>query len=108
MSPVKRSVKGFAKWLLMKPMTIDDNFRREQDNKLVRDTYGKTGRVFDLAFIESVGPDGFPCYVDRGGQRIPFMVPEYTDDGGHLNEKSRKAVAEQLLIKLSELAVQNP
>jgi hypothetical protein len=107
-SPAKRSVKGFAKLLLMKPAETDDNFKREQYNELVRDTYGKTGRVFDLAFIESVGPDGLPCYVDRGGQQIPFMALEYTDDGGHLNEKGRKAVAEQLLIKLSEVAAQNP
>jgi hypothetical protein len=110
-SPVKNaksSVKGFTKWLLMKPTAIDDNLKREQYNKLVRDTYGKTGRVFDLTFIESVGPGGLPRYVDRGGLRIPFMAPEYTDDGGHLNEKGRKAVAEQLLIKLSEVAAQNP
>jgi lysophospholipase L1-like esterase len=32
------------------------------------------------------------------------MVPEYTDDGGHLNEKGRKRVAEQMLIILAEVA----
>jgi len=29
--------------------------------------------------------------------------PDYTDDGGHLNERGRKIVAEQLLIFLSNL-----
>ena len=32
------------------------------------------------------------------------MAREYTDDGGHLNARGRRRVAEQLLIQLVELA----
>jgi len=32
------------------------------------------------------------------------MLAEYTTDGGHLNEKGRKVVAEQILIKLAKMA----
>ena len=35
-------------------------------------------------------------------ERVSVMVPEYTDDSGHLNDKGRKKVAEQLLIILAE------
>jgi hypothetical protein len=31
------------------------------------------------------------------------MVPEYTTDGGHLNEIGRKKIAEQFLILLAKL-----
>ena len=98
----KKTIKGFAKWFLGRPTAIDDNLRREQYNKLIREEYGKNGSVFDIAFIESVGPGGLACYVDSQGQRIPFMAPEYTDDGGHLNKLGRVVVAEQMLITLSQ------
>ncbi|MBN2020375.1 MAG: hypothetical protein JW749_09135 [Sedimentisphaerales bacterium] len=98
----KKTIKGFVKWLLRRPTEIDDNLRREQYNKFIREEYGKTDCLFDLALVESVGPDGLSCYVSRNGRRIPFMAPQYTDDGGHLNELGRRITAEQMLITLSQ------
>jgi len=41
----------------------------------------------------------------RKGNQIYFtLIPEYTDDGGHLNTLGRKIVAEQLLIFLADPA----
>ena len=42
--------------------------------------------------------------TDAHGLKIYYsMAPEYTTDGGHLNETGRKRVAEQLLIFLANL-----
>jgi len=100
----KSTIKGFAKWLLGKPAAIDDNLKRLEYNELIRGQYDKTGRFFDLALVESVGPDGLACFVKSNGMKIPVMTPAYTSDGGHLNEHGQKAVAGQLLVKLSETA----
>ena len=40
----------------------------------------------------------------KDGENYYSLVPDYTDDGGHLNEKGRKIVAEQLLILLANLS----
>ena len=103
---VKRPLKECAKLLIGRPriMTLDDNIMRQRYNTLLRDAYSQTQHVFDLALIESVNPDGFRCYATKGTEKVFVMVPEYTDDGGHLNEEGRKKIAEQLLIILAEVA----
>jgi hypothetical protein len=112
-TPLKSATKGFnktfrsfIKWLFRMPTALDDNLKREEYNKLIRDAYGGSGRVFDLALVESAGQNGLSCFVTVKGQRIPFMAPEYTDDGGHLNQRGRKAVAEQMLIFLCGILAQ--
>lgn len=58
---------------------------RAQLAAMVRAEYGATGRVFDLATIESTAPDGSRVGGDSGGQ--PYYKPYsgYLLDGGHLN-----------------------
>lgn len=103
---VKRPLKEFVKLLIGRPrvMTLDDNIMRQHYNTLLKDAYSPTEHVFDLALIESVNPGGFRCYATKGAEKVFVMVPEYTDDGGHLNERGRKKIAEQLLIMLAEVA----
>ena len=103
---LNKTLRSFVKWLFRMPTAIDDNLKREEYNKLIRDAYAGSGRVFDLARVESVGQNGLSCYVARENQQIPFMAPEYTDDGGHLNPRGRKAVAEQMLIFLCGILAQ--
>lgn len=105
---VNKTIRSYGKWLLRMPTVIDDNLKREQYNALLRDEYGKTGCVFDLALVESIGPDGLSCYVTGRNRKIPFMSPEYSDDGGHLNGPGRRIVAEQLLATLCEIVSQSP
>ena len=50
----------------------------------------------------SVGPD-IGKNLAKHGKTFYAMAPEYTYDGGHLNELGRKKVAEQLLILLANL-----
>jgi hypothetical protein len=54
--------------------------------------------IIDIAKIESTYPDGSRCSFTMDGKTYYSMVPEYTSDGGHLNETGRKKVAEQFLI----------
>jgi len=100
----KGNLRQFAKMLIGKPGILDDNMMRQRYNKLLNDAYSKTEPVFDLALIESINPDGFRCYSTKGSKRICVMAPEYTNDGGHLNDDGRKKIAEQLLIVLTQMA----
>jgi len=100
----KRTLKQSVKLLIGKPGVLDDNMMRLRYNKLLNDAYFETGSVFDLALIESLRPGGLRCYADKGTERVYVMAPEYTEDGGHLNDVGRKKVAEQLLIILAEMA----
>jgi hypothetical protein len=98
---LKKNLKQSVKLLIGKPGVLEDNIMRERYNRLLRNAFSKTEPVFDLAMIESINPDGFRCYAAKGTERVSVMVPEYTEDSGHLNDKGRKRVAEQLLIILA-------
>lgn len=47
--------------------------------------------VFDLAAVESTGPDGKLVTFELEGKRYPSMDPGLTDDGGHLNAAGQRA-----------------
>jgi len=79
------------------------NIKRNQLNEMILQEYDGKAPIFDLAKIESTFPDGKRCSFTKDGKTYYSMVPEYTDDGGHLNKFSRKKVAEQLLILLANL-----
>jgi hypothetical protein len=80
------------------------NIERNKFNDLVRKEYEGREPVFDLAKIESTYPDGTRASFNGDGRTYYSLVPEYTKDGGHLNEKGRKIVAEQFLIFLATLS----
>ncbi|MHC4721090.1 MAG: hypothetical protein ACYS6I_00125 [Planctomycetota bacterium] len=105
---VSRSAKKIAKSLIKKligrPGVFEDNVKRWEYNALLNDAYGKQQEFFDLALTETVSLNGFRAYMKKGDQKVFIMLPQYTTDGGHLNEEGRKIVAEQLLIILAELA----
>ncbi len=79
-----------------------ENVKRQQFNELMRAAYAKEP-LFDLAKLESTRADGTANVFERGGAKVPALVPEYTDDGGHLNAAGRKRVAEVLLSYLASL-----
>lgn len=72
---------------------------RAQLAATVRAEYASTGRVFDLATIESTAPDGSRIGGTSGGQ--PYYQPYsgYLQDGGHLNATGAE-VADTKLFKL--------
>jgi len=101
---IERNLKQSIKLLIGKPGVLDDNIKRERYNTLLRNTYSETGALFDLALIETINPDGFRCYAVKGEEKVHVMVPEYTEDGGHLNNQGKKKIAEQMLISLANIA----
>jgi len=100
----KKVAKSLIKRLIGRPGVLEDNVKRWEYNALLNDAYGKEQKLFDMALAETVSLNGFRAYMKKGGQKVFIMLPQYTTDGGHLNEKGRKIVAEQLLIVLAELA----
>jgi len=104
-------LKGFFNWgWKYKPIhylkTIsniwryDANVKRNEYNDLIRAEYSGKDLLLDIAKFESTYPDGTMETFSNSGQTFFSMVPEYTDDGGHLNKKGRKIIAEQLLLIL--------
>ncbi len=103
--PALSKLKRIIKLLLGLPVGgIDDNIKRHDFNELMRKEYGKKGNLFDLARIESTLPDGTRCVFRKSGKTFPVLLDEYTADGGHLNQKGRSIIAEQLLIFLAFLS----
>ena len=80
-----------------------DNIKRNEYNEMLIKQYEGKEPIFDIAKIESTYPDGTRCSFSIDGKTYYSMVPEYTTDGGHLNEIGRKKVAEQFLILLANL-----
>ena len=77
-----------------------DNIKRNQYNELLVKKYKGKETVFDIARVESTKPDGSRNTYEYNGKNYYSMVPEYTNDGGHLNEIGRKRVAAEFLVTL--------
>jgi hypothetical protein len=96
------SMKTWVKTMIGRPTSRDVNLKRNQFNALLREYYSAEP-IFDLAQVESTYPDGSRSYVMSRGQKIYMLAPEFTTDGGHLNEVGRRAAAQQLLQVLAGL-----
>jgi len=101
---VKTITKNLIKRVIGRPVrTYKDNIKRNEFNKLLIKEYEGKDPIFNLAKIESTYPDGSILRLKKDGEEIPVLIPDYTYDGGHLNENGRKIVAEQLLVFLANL-----
>lgn len=94
--------KGIIKRLLGKGGEAD-NAARNAYNELLRKEYTGKEPIFDLARLEAIRPDKTVNTFFWKGNRYPALVPEYTDDGGHLSSKGKTMIAEQMLVFLSGL-----
>jgi hypothetical protein len=81
-----------------------DNAKRQQYNEMLRAEYGGKRPLFDLAAIESTRGDGSRVTFTHDGRMAFALAPEYTYDGGHLNEAGRRYVAAKFLTLLAETA----
>lgn len=82
---------------------LNDNLKRDQFNTLLKNKYQGKQPIFDIAAIESTLPDGKQYQFEMDGKKYPYLAPEFTTDGGHLNKIGREHVAEQLLLMLLNL-----
>lgn len=100
--------KAWIKRLLGKATREELNLKRNQFNDILRQRYGGAEPIFDLAEVESTYADGSRSFFIRGGKPIYTLAPEYTADGGHLNEVGRRLAAERLLLVLSQIETKYP
>lgn len=84
------------------PWGAQENVVRHRFNTLLR-TKLEGQPLFDLAALESTRADGTAQAHDLDGRLTPALVPEYSDDGQHLNPEGRRRVAEALLTFLAGL-----
>lgn len=100
----KARLKNLAKRALGRDnlLPVDWNPERQKYNALLRGAYGKTGRLFDLALIEST-PGDVSNQVHSPSTVVHSLRREYTDDGGHLNCLGRRNVAGEFLSLLCKI-----
>ncbi len=70
-----------------------DNVARYKLNVLMRKEYASSGRLIDLAALESTRPDGSRVTGSSGGQAYEQLYEGYTSDGGHLNQAGAQRAA---------------
>jgi hypothetical protein len=100
MGALERDYPGVTFLYATNPLTTDggsDNVARTKFNKLIRAAYASTGRVWDIAAVESTKPDGGRVAGTSGGQPYEALYSGYSDDGGHLNAAGSAAAAAALL-----------
>jgi hypothetical protein len=79
------------------------NVRREEYNALIRNTYQGREPIFDLARVESTKPDGSVTTEKWKDSAVPSLAPQYTDDGGHLNDVGKVRAARELISVLAAI-----
>jgi hypothetical protein len=78
------------------PLTTDhpwDNATRYRLNTLLRQQYGSSGRLIDLAALESTRPNGTRTVGTHNGQPYEYLYPGYASDGAHLNSAGAQRAA---------------
>lgn len=105
LTTLQTGIKAWVKKMIGRsPDGYDNNIKREQYNEELRKAYAGKEPVFDLAMIESTQPGGSRSSFKHEEKIYYSLVPEYTHDGGHLNEMGRRIVAGKLLVLLADLS----
>jgi len=77
------------------------NAVRTRYNNLLRKEYAGREPLFDIASVESTALDGSRLQGQKNGLAYEALSPQYTYDGGHLNELGRRRCASVLLKTLA-------
>jgi hypothetical protein len=99
-APLMAAQTGLKAWVkrLMgeQPKGYFDNVKRMEFNTQLRERYLASGRLFDLAGVESKVA-GNNCIARVDEKPVEALCPELTEDGGHLNERGQELVAAAFL-----------
>jgi hypothetical protein len=97
-------------WIGRAPDHYEDNIARGRFNDLMRREYARREPLFDLAALEASRPGASPEAIQFGDSKVYALRPEYTTDGGHMNEAAQRRVAGELLVFLARTVknVPNP
>lgn len=98
------AAKEYLKAILRRPGLAEKNRVRQEYNELLRSTYSGKEPIFDIAQYEAIGPEGLVSYRVSESEKVEMMDARFTNDGGHLNKRGRRHVAEQLLVTLAHVA----
>ncbi len=107
LTTVESTPKYLVKELLGRPTDRELDAKRNRYNELLRKEYGGREPIFDLAQVESTHEDGSRSYFTQDGVTVYTLAPEWTDDGGHLNQAGRHTAAVALLRLLAQLETRN-
>lgn len=94
-------LKQWVKELIGRP---NDNAARERFNRLVRAEYADTGRLFDIAAIQSTEPDGTRVTRTHKGVIHFALFDGYASDPGHLNQQGSVRAASEFLALVARSA----
>lgn len=97
---IKKGPRTFLKKIIKGKDDIKDNYIRNKFNEKLLQAYGDN--VFDLARLESTKYDGSRTFIIRRGEKIFYLNPEISSDGGHLNKSGSEYIAEQLILFISK------
>lgn len=100
---VQTGPKAWIKRLIgRQPSGYLDNIKRAEFNTLLRERYLAVGRLYDLAKAETEST-GKPCVAYVDGKAVEALCPEFTTDGGHLNERGQELAAIAFVKLISSL-----
>ena len=103
---IQEWVKDIIKKIIGRATRVDlnvaSNIKRNEFNALLIKEYGEKN-IIDFAAFESTYPDGRDYLSKSSISKHRSMIPAYTTDGGHLNEKGRLVVADKFVAKLAEI-----
>lgn len=104
--PLRVAPEGPKEWLktvLGRETETELNLKRNRFNERLRAEYAGTDPIFDLAALQSLRADGTRAFTRYRGEKVYMLAPEWSNDGGHLNEAGQRRMAEQLLAFLATL-----
>ncbi|WP_051208361.1 hypothetical protein [Propionicicella superfundia] len=93
----QKATSTFKVWLGRTTSNTPENLVRGQYNDLIRERYGSTGRLYDIAALESRLDDGYHAGKEYEGATYMVMNPDLASDGAHLNERGARLLAEGLV-----------
>jgi hypothetical protein len=93
--------RTLLKKFLGKPTTPAHNVKRQEYNTLLQEEFGEDP-IFDLSRLESTHADGSRASFRKGSRTYFSLAPEYTEDGGHLNEIGSRVLAREWIRVLAE------
>lgn len=81
---------------------VEHNVVRERYNTWLRETYAGSGRLFDIAAIQSTRLDGTRIKGTLSGQPFYSMDWAHASDSGHLNEAGAAIAVSALLATIAD------
>lgn len=80
-----------------------DNVARQRYNELIRERYGRSGRLFDIAAVEATILD-IPMQRSVDGRKYYVLNGALASDPGHLNELGARVAAAEFIRVVADAA----